>query len=69
MAAQIPFVREMDFEVRRRSLQMTPLVRRVIADNPGSFTYTGHRRVYIIGRGTVCVIDPGPMPDKPLSRR
>lgn len=59
MVAQIPFVREMDFEYGA-VMQMTPLIRRVIADNPGSFTYTG-TGVYIIGRGTVCVIDPGPM--------
>jgi glyoxylase-like metal-dependent hydrolase (beta-lactamase superfamily II) len=38
-------------------------VRRVIANNPGPFTYTG-TGVYIIGHGDVCVIDPGPdLPD------
>lgn len=59
MAAQIPFVREMDFEYGQVD-QMSPLVRRVIANNPGAFTYTG-TGVYIIGCGTVCVIDPGPV--------
>lgn len=39
---------------------MSPLITRVIADNPGPFTYTG-TGVYIVGAGDqVCVIDPGP---------
>lgn len=58
MAAKIPFVQKMDFEYGEVT-QMSPLIRRVIADNPGSFTYTG-TGVYIIGTGTVAVIDPGP---------
>ena len=61
MASKIPFVREMDFEYGAVT-QMSPLIRRVIANNPGSFTYTG-TGVYIIGRGTVAVIDPGPATD------
>ncbi len=39
--------------------QVSGLVRRVIARNPGPFTYTG-TGVYNIGRGEVAVIDPGP---------
>ncbi len=39
--------------------QVSPLVRRVLARNPSHFTYTG-TGTYIIGRGTVAVIDPGP---------
>ena len=38
---------------------LTPLVRRVIARNPGPFTYTG-TGTYILGHGEVAVIDPGP---------
>ena len=38
---------------------MSPLVRRVLARNPSPFTYTG-TGTYIVGRGTVAVIDPGP---------
>ena len=64
MAAQIPFVREMKFEYGEVT-EMSPLIRRVIANNPGSFTYTG-TGVYIIGRGTVAVIDPGPAIDEHL---
>jgi glyoxylase-like metal-dependent hydrolase (beta-lactamase superfamily II) len=36
-----------------------PLIRRVLAPNPGAFTYLG-TGTYIVGHGTVAVIDPGP---------
>jgi glyoxylase-like metal-dependent hydrolase (beta-lactamase superfamily II) len=36
-----------------------PLVRRVLAPNPGPFTYTG-TQTHIVGHGAVAVIDPGP---------
>lgn len=40
--------------------QVEPLVRRVLATNPGPFTYTG-TETYIVGAGPdVAVIDPGP---------
>jgi len=39
--------------------QLSPLVRRVGAKNPGPFTFTG-TGTYIIGQGDVAVIDPGP---------
>jgi len=55
----IPFVREFDFEYGRCD-QLSPLVRRVIAPNPGPFTFTG-TGVFIIGAGEVAVIDPGPL--------
>jgi len=54
----IPFVRTFDFEYGVVA-QLSPLVQRVIADNPGPFTYTG-TGVFIIGDKSVCVIDPGP---------
>jgi glyoxylase-like metal-dependent hydrolase (beta-lactamase superfamily II) len=38
---------------------LSPLVRRVVANNPGPFTFRG-TGVYIIGRGDIAVIDPGP---------
>jgi len=38
---------------------MEPLVRRLLAPNPSPFTYTG-TETYIVGRGEVAVIDPGP---------
>lgn len=54
----IPFVREMSFEYGRPD-QVSPLIRRVVADNPGPFTYLG-TGTYVVGRGEVAVIDPGP---------
>lgn len=56
--AGIPFVREMTF-AHGEVQQVSPLIRRVVANNPGPFTYLG-TGVYIIGRGEVAVIDPGP---------
>lgn len=38
---------------------LSPLVRRLTAKNPSPFTATG-TGTYIVGRGTVAVIDPGP---------
>lgn len=44
------------------SVEVAPLVRRVIAENPSKFTYLG-TGTYIVGRGDVAVIDPGPTLD------
>ncbi len=54
----IPFVRDFDFEYGK-SDAVSPLIRRVIARNPGPFTFTG-TGTYIVGQGEVAVIDPGP---------
>ena len=54
----IPFVKEFEFEYEALA-QLSPLIQRVIANNPGPFTYTG-TGVYIIGDKNVAVIDPGP---------
>ena len=58
MAYQIPFVHEMDADhgVARR---LSARARRLVAPNPGPFTYLGTNS-YIIGNGEVAVIDPGP---------
>ena len=40
-------------------VQVSPLVRRVLCGNPGPFTFTG-TSTFIVGRGQVAVIDPGP---------
>ena len=50
--------REIEFDYGAVA-ELSPLVRRVIAKNPGPFTYTG-TGTYIIGRGNVAVVDPGP---------
>lgn len=54
----IPYVRDIAFEYGRCD-QLSPLIRRVIANNPGPFTYVG-TGTYIVGRDEVAVIDPGP---------
>ena len=42
-----------------RLVTRTPLVRRLLAHNPSAFTYTG-TGTFVVGQGTVAVIDPGP---------
>ena len=65
----IPFVRAFDFAYGSRD-QVSPLIQRVIADNPGPFTFTG-TGTYIVGRSEpgaeVAVIDPGPMDEAHLA--
>ena len=39
--------------------QLSPLIRRVLAPNPSPFTFHG-TGTYLVGRGEVAVIDPGP---------
>ena len=59
----IPFVRAFDLAYGRRD-QVSPLIQRVVADNPGPFTFTG-TGTYIVGRpdpgAAVAVLDPGPL--------
>lgn len=52
------FLRDMTFAYGEAAT-LSPLVRRVIARNPSAFTFHG-TGTYIVGRGTVAVIDPGP---------
>lgn len=60
MTTRIPFKYEFDYEYGTAQ-QVTPLVRRVIAQNPSPFTFRG-TGTYIIGHGTsVAVVDPGPL--------
>ncbi len=55
----IPFVRDIDPRYGD-TIQVSPLIQRVVAENPGPFTYTG-TGVYIVGKGSGAVIDPGPI--------
>lgn len=59
--SDIPFTKDFPFDYGRPD-RLSPLIRRVICENPGPFTYTGSG-TYIIGteRGEVAIIDPGPM--------
>lgn len=42
-----------------RAVAVSPLIRRLLAPNPGPFTFRG-TSVAIVGHGNVAVIDPGP---------
>ncbi|MBL4681121.1 MAG: MBL fold metallo-hydrolase [Pseudomonadales bacterium] len=55
----IPYTREYDFEYGKIE-ELTPMIRRVTAKNPSGFSFHG-TGTYIIGRGKVAVIDPGPL--------
>lgn len=65
----IPFVSMPAFEYGRADA-VSPLIQRVIANNPGPFTFTG-TGTYIVGRpdpgAGVAVIDPGPLDDAHLA--
>lgn len=65
----IPFVSMPPFEYGRVDA-VSPLIQRVIANNPGPFTFTG-TGTYIVGRpetgAGVAVIDPGPLDDAHLA--
>lgn len=56
--AAIPFRRELAFEYGVSS-RLAPDIRRVVANNPSAFTLYGTGS-YIVGKGNVAVIDPGP---------
>jgi glyoxylase-like metal-dependent hydrolase (beta-lactamase superfamily II) len=64
----IPFVRDFEFAYGRCD-RVSPLIQRVICNNPGPFTFTG-TGTYIVGRdapgASVAVIDPGPMDEAHL---
>ncbi len=45
---------------------VVPGVRRVLADNPSPFTFKGTLS-YIVGRGKVAIIDPGPADDRHIA--
>lgn len=58
----IPFVPRIDDAPYAVAEQVSPLIRRVIANNPSKFTYRG-TGTYIVGTKDVVVIDPGPVLD------
>jgi glyoxylase-like metal-dependent hydrolase (beta-lactamase superfamily II) len=58
MAVEIPFRRDFAYEYGKLE-QVAPGIRRIIARNPGPFTFRG-TGTYVIGEGKVAVIDPGP---------
>jgi glyoxylase-like metal-dependent hydrolase (beta-lactamase superfamily II) len=58
MADEIPFDREFE-AVPGKVERIAPGIRRILAPNPGAFTFTG-TCTYIVGEGTLAIIDPGP---------
>ena len=60
--ARIDFVPRIDDAKYGIVEQVSPLIRRVIAENPSKYTYRG-TGTYIVGHGNVAVIDPGPVMD------
>jgi glyoxylase-like metal-dependent hydrolase (beta-lactamase superfamily II) len=58
MAVEIPFRRDFAFKYGRLE-DVAPGIRRIVANNPGPFTFRG-TGTYVVGEGEVAVIDPGP---------
>jgi glyoxylase-like metal-dependent hydrolase (beta-lactamase superfamily II) len=56
--SEINFLRDFSFQYGVAET-LSPLIRRVVARNPSPFTFKG-TGTYIVGRGSVAVIDPGP---------
>jgi glyoxylase-like metal-dependent hydrolase (beta-lactamase superfamily II) len=61
MSDDIPFDKSFDF-VPDKVAEVAPKVRAMVANNPGPFTFKGTMS-YIIGRGKVAIVDPGPDDD------
>ena len=56
-----------DFPVVPETVEsLSPLVRRVVANNPSPFTFRGTSS-FIVGRGRVAIIDPGPADEAHLA--
>ncbi len=58
MSIDLPFSRDFDCDYGVADT-VTPGLRRIVANNPSPFTFKGTNS-YIVGTGTVAVIDPGP---------
>ncbi len=58
MSDDITFDKSFDLAPGRAE-EVLPGVRRIVADNPGPFTFKGTLS-YILGRGKVAIVDPGP---------
>jgi glyoxylase-like metal-dependent hydrolase (beta-lactamase superfamily II) len=61
MSDDIPYNKTFDL-VPDQATDVAPLVRAMVANNPGPFTFKGTVS-YIIGRGKVAILDPGPADD------
>ena len=57
----IPFDKSFDLPPGKVE-EVAPGVRRLLANNPSPFTFRGTVS-YIVGRGKIAIIDPGPLDD------
>lgn len=65
MSAELAFNRNEDVDYGIAE-EVAPLVRRIVANNPSPYTFLG-TNTYVVGRGRVAVIDPGPADERHLS--
>jgi glyoxylase-like metal-dependent hydrolase (beta-lactamase superfamily II) len=61
MSDDIPFDKHFDLAPGKVE-EVRPDVRRILCNNPGPFTFKGTVS-YILGKGRVAIIDPGPLDD------
>src|SRR5215467_6432680 len=61
MSEDIPFDKNLELAPDAVD-EPIPGVRRIMANNPGPFTFKGTMS-YIVGRGQVAIVDPGPLDD------
>jgi len=62
----VNFLRE-DGPSYGKAERVAPLVRRIVCNNPGPFTYRGTNTYLIGGGGSVAVLDPGPADEAHLA--
>lgn len=65
MSSTIAFNKHFEFEYEKVE-RLSPLVRRIVAQNPNYFTFYG-TNTYIVGNGEVALIDPGPDSEEHLA--
>lgn len=58
MSAELAFNRSVDVDYGVAQ-KVAPEVRRIVANNPGPYTFLG-TNTYVVGSGQVVVVDPGP---------
>jgi glyoxylase-like metal-dependent hydrolase (beta-lactamase superfamily II) len=66
MSEDIPFDRNFDLPAGEVE-EVVPGLRRLLCDNPSPFTFRGTVS-YIVGRGRVAILDPGPDDERHLTR-
>ena len=65
MSDDIPFNKKLDLAPETVD-EVMPGVRRIMCDNPGPFTFKGTMS-YIVGRGSVAIVDPGPADERHIA--